>query len=665
MIAVLAVHLLLVDLAMAGPLVAVGLQWRARHKGDAAAGPLARRLAGWSMAAAAVGIGLGLAALALTPHVESEAYRQALAKIPASRWWFVGGELAFYFVCMAAYVGPWQWFQRRPRWHALLAILAGTDLMYHFPPLFSVISTLSMRPNDWHEPLNHALYWKLLLEGQTLTMVLHHWLAGISVAAMAAVVLNMANASKISPAVASPDAPAPGVATSKSAARIALVATLLQLPVGIGVLLSLPTALENPLLGDDWISTVLFGLSVVLALGLLHHLAMIALGEVRRGAILRTAAIMAATILLMTATLQRARHIAEKPTRETASEAPSHHSTGKLVCGLARSTLQPLTLWPPMSPNVITLVDPATGATARILPGVGFNCFSFQPTLDDRPIELLWSEESFASGQGRSTRSGIPILFPFPGRLSGTTLRFGGREVPLVIDPHQGCAIHGFVHNRPWRVLESRPASVTGEFHAAKDDPKLLDLWPADFRIRVCYELNRGQLESTLTIDNPGDRLLPFGLGTHGYFRVPLDAGAAGRDGCLVFVPARSYWELEKMFPTGRKLPADGPRNLTGGKPFGETHLDDVLADLQSSGGRVVCRMLDPGRDRRMAVEFDDSFHNCVVFNPTHREAICLEPYSCVPNAYALTERGIDAGLRVLQPGESFQAKVAMRLEPI
>ena len=126
-----------------------------------------------------------------------------------------------------------------------------------------------------------------------------------------------------------------------------------------------------------------------------------------------------------------------------------------------------------------------------MLPAVGFNCFSFQPLLDNQPVELLWSEESFSTGGADRRAAGFRFCFRFPAGCSGKTLRFGDREVPLVIDPKQGCAIHGFVHNRPWRLLESSPSSVTGEFHAAIDDAKLLDLWPSDFRIRVCYELRR------------------------------------------------------------------------------------------------------------------------------------------------------------------------------
>ncbi len=319
-----------------------------------------------------------------------------------------------------------------------------------------------------------------------------------------------------------------------------------------------------------------------------------------------------------------------------------------------------------MSSQIVTLVDPASGGTARVLPELGFNCFSFCPLLDGEPVEMLWAAPGFESGTLRSTASGTPILFPFAGRLSGTSLRFGDREVPLVIDPRQGCAIHGFVHNRPWRVLSQKPASVTGEFHAAQDDAKLLDLWPADFRIRVCYELSDKHLHCQITVDNPSDRPLPFSLGTHGYFRVPLSGdlarSEAARDGCRVFVPARRYWELSKMMPTGQTLPADGHYALAAGMPFSETKLDDVLTDLESRDGRVACRIDDPTNGRQLVLKFDDSFRECVVFNPPHREAICLEPYTAAPDAFALAERGIAAGLRVLQPGEAFQARIDIRV---
>jgi len=48
-----------------------------------------------------------------------------------------------------------------------------------------------------------------------------------------------------------------------------------------------------------------------------------------------------------------------------------------------------------------------------------------------------------------------------------------------------------------------------------------------------------------------------------------------------------------------------------------------------------------------------------VVYNPPHREAFCIEPYTCVPDPFALEARG----LRVLAPGEQFQARIDIEVD--
>ncbi|HEV3415668.1 MAG TPA: hypothetical protein VG056_02600, partial [Pirellulales bacterium] len=107
----------------------------------------------------------------------------------------------------------------------------------------------------------------------------------------------------------------PSAPIIRGAARLALVATLLQIPVGLWVLFALPTAVQSQLLGEDWIATLLFGLSVIVALGLMHQLAMASLGAVSRQAVGRTALLLAAVVFLMVATLHRARQCVLEPAR--------------------------------------------------------------------------------------------------------------------------------------------------------------------------------------------------------------------------------------------------------------------------------------------------------------------------------------------------------------
>lgn len=308
---------------------------------------------------------------------------------------------------------------------------------------------------------------------------------------------------------------------------------------------------------------------------------------------------------------------------------------------------------------MIALRDETTGSSAEILPNLGFNCFRFT-AMHERPIDVLWSEEGFASGARRASGSGIPILFPFPGRIAGTSLDWRGRRYALEAGDGRGNAIHGFVLNRPWRVLESSATHAVGQFHASRDDAALENSWPGDFRITLTIRLAGNELSLDAFLENPGESDLPMGFGVHPYFRVPLGGNDAG--GCRVQIPAAEYWELKEMLATGRKLPAAKCGDVAGGMAFAETQLDDVFTSLEFAGEWSTASVADPASGRTLQVAMDRGFRECVVYNPPHREAICIEPYTCVPGAIDLAERSIDAGLQILKPGESRIARVRIAL---
>jgi aldose 1-epimerase len=311
--------------------------------------------------------------------------------------------------------------------------------------------------------------------------------------------------------------------------------------------------------------------------------------------------------------------------------------------------------------QTIHLTDSASGAEAAILAGFGFNCYRFRVRFDDQPLDVLWSEPGFDSGQKRASGSGIPLLFPYAGRLRGKTLNWNGGAWPLEGDDNRGNAIHGYVLNRPWRVLEQSDRRAVGQFQASRDAPALLPCWPADFRITATYELAGTSLSSSFLIENPDQRPLPFGFGTHPYFCVPL--GGSRGDDCLVELPVGRRWELVEMLATGRRLPVDPPEAYQAGLPFAEMKFDDAFTDLVFDGGWCRPRIVDPGSGRRLVVEFDQAFRECVVYNPPHRQAVCIEPLTWCPNAFELEQQGLDAGLRILPPGQSLQCQVTMRVE--
>ena len=106
---------------------------------------------------------------------------------------------------------------------------------------------------------------------------------------------------------------------------------------------------------------------------------------------------------------------------------------------------------------VYTLADGAGAARAEVWPFLGFNC-------------LRWEVRTASGGLGSAlhvapdwaanpvpTRSGHPILFPFPNRLRGGQFPFEGRTVQLPLNESTGRhAIHGFTPRAAWRVVGAR-----------------------------------------------------------------------------------------------------------------------------------------------------------------------------------------------------------------
>lgn len=305
--------------------------------------------------------------------------------------------------------------------------------------------------------------------------------------------------------------------------------------------------------------------------------------------------------------------------------------------------------------SIITLTDPTTGSTARIAPGLGFNCFEFTARVRDWTIRVLEADPAFADGKLRPSGHGIPILFPFPNRIRDSRFAWDGREyvIPADVGLHDknGHAIHGFCLDRPWRVTSQSERFAVGQFQLAVDVPERRHLWPADFLIEVKYELRGSSLRCDIRIENPDSVPLPWGFGTHPYFRVPLDASSQLAN-CLIEVPANQEWVLKDCLPTGNHREVPREKDLREGEYLDVLKLDDVLTDLDVEHDAVACAIYDEAAGLQITQQCGSEFREYVVFTPPQRPCVCLEPYTCVTDAINLHARGVETGLRVLAPGQ-------------
>ena len=300
----------------------------------------------------------------------------------------------------------------------------------------------------------------------------------------------------------------------------------------------------------------------------------------------------------------------------------------------------------------------------EVWPALGFNAYRWQVGGQ----ELLYRSPQFFA-EKRPTRSGFPILFPFPNRIRDGRFDWEGKTYSLPINgPSNKNAIHGFVCQRPWRVVDqgadSDSAWITGEFHGSVDAPETRALWPADYCLRVTYTLFDRMLRLEADIDNPDTTPLPFGLGYHPYFAL----APFGGESAVVSTFANRLWELADSLPTGKVIDVDVPRDLRNGRSLSALQLDDVMTDVElraydeDDRFGLVGILQHPTGARTLTLWIGADFRELVMFTPPHREAICLEPYTCTTDAINLSPRGIDAGLRVLQPGEHWQGVVEVHL---
>ncbi len=267
--AVLALHLYFVSVSAAGPLGVLWCDWWGRPD-DEAVQRGARWMAMLSLLALVVGAVLGLIIGFL---VWDDAFRQALGRLHAKLAW---GTMEWLFSFVLTGIVAW-WWRRRPdatgwarRMRGFLSLLTATNLLYHFSFLFFVMQRVAQEGGDG--PIDPATFRGYMADGLILAKAIHFLLATFI---LTGITWMAAGASwlKTDPG----DQAARRVATWGG--RMALPPAVLQLVVGLWLITKMPTLQQKVIMGGDMAASLLFVVAVLLALWMMHLLAMAALGK--------------------------------------------------------------------------------------------------------------------------------------------------------------------------------------------------------------------------------------------------------------------------------------------------------------------------------------------------------------------------------------------------
>ena len=232
--------------------------------------------------------------------------------------------------------------------------------------------------------------------------------------------------------------------------------------------------------------------------------------------------------------------------------------------------------------------------------------------------------------------SGSYPLVPYSNRQAFAHMRWAGVDYPLTPnfapEPH---AIHGVGWERVWAITASDAASASLHYRHTPDAS-----WPFAFDSTQQFRLEGDALEVSISVTNTSPVAAPAGLGWHPYF--------AKHPGAQVAFAAQGRWEMDADKLPTRRLPHAGLSadcaTLTVDHCFdgwsGSVHLQDDVLDTRITS----------------------DLPQLVVFTTPARDNIAIEPVSHTNNALNLLAQGVataDAlGVRVLQPGESFSARM-------
>lgn len=265
-------------------------------------------------------------------------------------------------------------------------------------------------------------------------------------------------------------------------------------------------------------------------------------------------------------------------------------------------------------------------------------------SLDGR--EYLWQ------GDERWWPRRAPVLFPIVGALRDD--RCTTAQGPAHM------AQHGIARTREHAVAGATDDSVT--FYLA-DDEDTRAQWPYAFSLSMTYGFCDGALAQTFSVTNTGDVPMPFQLGGHPAFNVPVDGsdGEGFEDCVLEFAEPWSYETptiTNRLIDWSARVPVVEESKVL---PLSHRLFDHDALVLRNVPDNMM-RLRDTVSGHGMEVRFP-GFEYCGIWSAAgDAPFVAIEPWTGTATG---TDEG-DAmeekrGVTVLEPGKTFERTFSMR----
>ncbi len=240
-----------------------------------------------------------------------------------------------------------------------------------------------------------------------------------------------------------------------------------------------------------------------------------------------------------------------------------------------------------------------------------------------------------------------PTLFPSIGVVKENKADFGFtvKEMPK----------HGIVRDAEYEIISQSDESVT--LKTTKND-ETEKYYPFDFELFITYSLDENGITTVWKILNKGDRKMPFMIGGHPAFNIPLVSGECAEDYDFKFDEVTDFISL--------RIGSDGLISKdtlkiaenTDTIPF-EYSLFDGDALVFENYPYSKCTLASRKSGRGVEIDFK-GFPYLGIWSPAKVKApfVCIEPWYGINSAIDETiDFNAKKGMNFINRGEEFNAQ--------
>ncbi len=254
-------------------------------------------------------------------------------------------------------------------------------------------------------------------------------------------------------------------------------------------------------------------------------------------------------------------------------------------------------------------------------------------------LEYLWQ------GDEKYWKRRAPVLFPFIGRLTENRYRLGENIYPM--------GIHGFAASSEFAPVRTEEDILVLVLHS---NAETLAQYPFPFTFEITYKLRENTIEISYCVQNHGQDRMPFAVGGHPGFRVPLEPGLTFEDYRLVFSqtcePDRIGF-TPSVYISGHdtRYPLQDNKII----PLHHNLFDEDAIILKNMSREIT--LCGEGAQHAITVCYPDMPYLGIWHMPqTDAPYVCIEPWTSLPARQDVIEDlSCKSDMIQLSPGENYQ----------